>query len=159
MARYTFTRSDLARFTPLMRNQVVRSGLTNTVKVKKLAAEGRHIQRLTMAEPARSRDFDAGIDLRYVLAAVREVAPAVACVAYRGNGITVVISDRPPEPAEQEALVALLSDSERLQALEPPPPTPQELVDLLKSSLTPDDEWIRLFRRYADMTDLITDLP
>jgi hypothetical protein len=112
----------------------------------------RHVERLPLAVPIDGPD---GVGLGDILAAARSVAPAVRGVAVRGRALTV-ISDRPPQPAERDALTTLLADGTRLTRLARSAPAVKapDLTRVLLDDATGDQEWLRAFRQYA-VTHLI----
>jgi hypothetical protein len=150
MGRYTFTEADLARLKPLLSTPVVRRALAAAIPVKQFAAPARHVERLPLPVAVRNRDNPDGVDLNEILAAVRAQAPAARSVTVRGDSV-VIVSDRPPRPAERRKLAALLADRDQLTNLRPRLASADDadLTRVLLDDATDDQQWLQAFRRYA----------
>ena len=126
-------------------------------RIPKAAFETRIEARLPVElERATSRE---GVPLNAIALELRKEVPAVTAVAATPGGLSLKF-ERPPTPAQQRKIEALLADRERLERLKPQvggglgasrarARSDDELLQVLQDPQTSDAAWLRAFRQYA----------
>jgi hypothetical protein len=154
MSRYKFTARDLEPLRTFLQGPMVARVLAASVPIKHFEPPARQVEVVELPVAVRSRDQPDGVPLQDILAAAKAASPTVQGLAVRG-GTMVVIHGSAPAPQARKKLRDLLGDRQKLTELRAPP-TPvaapagaDDLRRVLLDDATPDDEWMRAFRRYA----------
>src|SRR3954463_16404547 len=106
-----------------------------------------------------TRAGPGGVPLHEIAKAVQEEVPNVTGLAVTPQGLSLKF-DKPPTPAQQQRISALLGDKARLQQLAPPvgivaaprgaaPASDEDLLGVLRDPQTTDAAWLRAFRSWA----------
>lgn len=158
MPRYEFTPHDLQRLSGLLSAPLVKDALAASVPVRKIERPGGP-ERDTVELPVeiRTREDPNGVPLADVLAELQKESPSVTGVAVKGSRL-IVTHGRVPSKTERKRFDALVENPQKFrQRLEPRirgakgerEASADDLVRVLRDDKTPDDEWLRAFRRYA----------
>lgn len=154
MPRYKFRLEDLAPLRNVLNRPEVQRILSHAVPVKRIQPAPADVEVAIDPLPIklRTRENPGGVPLAEVNALVKQRVPGVSSVIVR-DGSVLVSWDRPPTPEMRAKVKKALTDRKAFQAiqdkmLKPPPATRAELKAKLCSAATPDDEWLRTFRRY-----------
>ena len=159
MPRYEFTPHDLQRLSGLLSAPLVKEALSASVPVRKIAPPGGpERDDVELPVEIRTREDPEGVPLSDVLAELQKESPSVTGVAVKGSRL-IVTHGRLPTKAERKRFDALVDNPKKFrQRLEPRirgreaagrTDSAEDLVRVLRDDSTPDDEWLRAFRRYA----------
>jgi hypothetical protein len=159
MARYQFTRGNLEPLRGFMGLPLARRVLQSAVPIKRFVP--RQIEeKLELGVAVQSRDNPDGVPLDIILAEARKTTTSVTGMVVRGGSVFVT-HGREPKPEEKDQLRELLLDKPRLTGLTRIRPggvrtakegtqlSARELRAVLTDDATPDEQWIKAFRRYA----------
>jgi hypothetical protein len=165
MSRYVFTRQDLEPLRSFLGLPGARQALQAAVPIKRFAP-AQVQERLPLEVDVRSREKPDGVPLEAILDEAKKASPSITGIAVRGNAV-VFTHSREQKPEEKVQLDRLLKDKTRLTKLgqiaraERPavlrtaarPARSDGELEALRERLlddaTPDDQWLRAFRRYA----------
>jgi len=158
MSRYLFTRENLQPLRAFLGLPMARQVLQAAVPIKRFPPKQVQ-ERLELGVEVQNRNNPNGVPLDAILDEAKKTSPSVTGIVVRGNAVFVT-HDREPKPEEKTQLGKLLLDKTRLTSLVRPElraarvaqPDDQALPELkrvLSDPATPDDKWLREFRRYA----------
>lgn len=154
MPRYTFKPEDLLPLRNLIGRPDAQRILSRVVPVKVFEPPPAAVDVALDPLPVklRTRNNPDGVPLGDVSALVKKRVPEVRSVIVR-DGAVLVSWTKPPTADMRAKLKAVLADKKAFDDLhgkmrEPPAMTDDELRAKLLANSTPDDDWLRLFRRY-----------
>ena len=165
MPRYVFTRENLKPLSAFLGLPMARQVVQAAIPIKRFPAKQVE-ERLELAVAVQNRSNPDGVPLDAILEEAKKASPSVTGIVVRGNAVFVT-HNREPKPEEKTELGKVLLDKTRLSSLVRPElkiaravqpasaaaqPTDEALTELkrvLSDPATPDDKWLREFRRFA----------
>ncbi|HEX7837470.1 MAG TPA: hypothetical protein VF469_08405 [Kofleriaceae bacterium] len=154
MPRYTFKPEDLLPLRNLLGRPDAQRILSRAIPVKVFDPPPAAVDVALDPLPVklRTRNNPDGVPLGGVNTLVKERVPEVRSITVR-DGAVLVSWTKAPTADMRAKLKAVLADKKAFEDMQsktrdPPPMTDDELRTKLLANQTPDDEWLRSFRRY-----------